>query len=572
MARIVPNLTDDKLSELQSMAEAEVYRKCRTLDAEFIVLFSVPWINVTAYGTPRDGETDFIVFHKTRGILVIEVKGGKEITFDPNSDKWTSVNFYDVENEIKNPFRQAHDSKHALIRYLRQNEEWSYLGLRPTFGHAVLLPDISDAKPLVGPDRPSEIVGTKSDLEDFSGWINSLYDYWSGTSTNSSVKELGSVGIEFVVRSFCKPIKVKPLLATVLKNEEHLRISLTLEQARTIAGLKQMKRASIAGGAGTGKTLLALERAKELAESGLETLLICFNQPLADQLNKTSAEIENLDAMSFHQWCSWFVEVAQTNTGNDHLKDARESNPGADDYFCLPLALAEAIPDVQKDYDAIVIDEAQDFQDEHWLPINVLVEDQPEKHLIIFFDTNQRLYTKSSLFPIEGDPYLLTRNCRNTKCIHDLAYQYYSGIETEASTIQGEEPEFISGPTVAAQAKKLHSHLVDLLSKQEVSPEDVCVLVPSKNPDPYNSLLESKSLPSGVKWSAKQFGLPNKICIETMMRFKGLEATYIYIWGADQLDQAEDIELLYVTFSRAKSRICIVGNTNISQSFPQPNS
>lgn len=193
MARIVPNLTDDKLSELQSMAEAEVYRKCRTLDAEFVVLFSVPWINVTAYGTPRDGETDFIVFHKTRGILVIEVKGGKEITFDPNSDKWTSVNFYDVENEIKNPFRQAHDSKHALIRYLRQNEEWSYLGLRPTFGHAVLLPDISDAKPLVGPDRPSEIVGTQSDLEDFSGWINSLYDYWSGTSTNSSVKELGSV-------------------------------------------------------------------------------------------------------------------------------------------------------------------------------------------------------------------------------------------------------------------------------------------------------------------------------------------------------------------------------------------
>lgn len=558
MARIIPKLDETKLGKLRSTAEAEVYRQCHSLDSDSIVLFSVPWIRVTAYGTPRDGESDFIVFHKTKGILLIEVKGGIGITFDPTCGEWKSIGKKGAVHDIKNPFRQSHDSKHALINYLKNDEEWSHLGLRPTFGHAVLFPEISDASKLVGPDRPEEIVGTLNNMEKFEGWINSVYDYWSGSPKNQNVKELGTVGMDYVFRHFCKPIEVKPLLSALLQDEEEQRIQLTLEQSRAISGLKQMRRASIAGGAGTGKTLLAIQRAKELAESGLKTLLICYNQPLADQLIKTTDGIENLDAMSFHQLCSWFVDVAKTNTGTDHLKEAKAENPGKDDYFCLSFAFAEAIPEVKRDYDAIVIDEAQDFQDEYWLPINVLIEDQPDKHLIIFYDTNQRLYSKSSLFPIESEPYLLTRNCRNTKRIHDLAYQYYSGTETEASSIQGEEPEFITAPSPAAQAKKIHSHLVELLSKQKVSPGDVCVLVPSRNSESYISLLEAKPLPAGVEWSVNEMGHCEKVCIETMMRFKGLEATYIYIWGADQFDVEEDTEMLYVTFSRAKSRICMV--------------
>ncbi|EAQ80546.1 hypothetical protein DSM3645_14410 [Blastopirellula marina DSM 3645] len=74
------------------------------------------------------------------------------------------------------------------------------------------------------------------------------------------------------------------------------------------------------------------------------------------------------------------------------------------------------------------------------------------------------------------------------------------------------------------------------------------------------SLLESKSLPNGVEWSRKEMGHRDKVCIETVMRFKGLEATYIYIWGADEFDLDNDVELLYVILSRAKSRLCLVGD------------
>lgn len=567
MVKILPVLDALALGKLKSKAEASVYQKCAKLGSDYVVLFSVPWINVTSYGTPRDGETDFIVFHPDKGILVIEVKGGG-IGYDPVTETWTSRDSFGESHTIKNPFRQAKDSKYALVKYLNQDEEWPHLGLRPVFGHAVLLPDISDARALIGPDRPPEIVGTQSSVNRLSDWIDSVFQYWSGQPENKSISKLSKTGMDYVSRHFCKTIEVKPLLSTILNDEEQARIKLTREQGLVMAALKQQRRAAVAGGAGTGKTVLALNKSIELASQGLKTLLICYNEPLADLLNRTTGEIDNLNSMSFHQLCSWFVGVAETNSGTNYLRKTRDENPGANDYdFCFPMALAEAIQYVQLKYDAVIIDEAQDFKDEYWLPIEILIEDDPEKRLFIFYDHNQRIYTRSSEFPIKGEPYLLTRNCRNTNLIHTLAYQFYNGTPTESSTIPGANVEIISGPSRAVQANKLHSHLTDLLVKEKVAASDICILVPSVNSEQHIALLQSKPLPSGVGWSVKEMGHKDKVCVETVKRFKGLEATYVYIWGADDFDRDRDFELLYVTFSRAKSRICLIGDETTCRSL-----
>ena len=119
MAKIVPELNEVALAKLRqkSKAEARVYQQCAALGADFLVLFSVPWISVTAYGTPKDGETDFIVFHPHKGVLIIEVKGGG-VAFEPISDSWTSRDGNGNEHQIKNPFRQATSSKNG-VRTLR---------------------------------------------------------------------------------------------------------------------------------------------------------------------------------------------------------------------------------------------------------------------------------------------------------------------------------------------------------------------------------------------------------------------------------------------------------------------
>ena len=538
MAEIIPILDERRLQELikKSAAEVATYEACFELNDEWIVIFSFPWISRKANGLPGDGETDFVVFHRTRGVLVVEVKGGVKISCDAKTDTWTSTSKAGTIHDVKNPFKQAVDSKYALIRYLKEIEEWTYLGLQPKFGHGVLLPGITSAEKLVGSDRPIEIIGTKPNLQDLSAWFHSLFDYWHGEDPNPTV-QLGKKGFDCLVRHFGKPIEVRALLSTILEDEEKERIRLTEEQRRVVSILKKQKRAAISGGAGTGKTLLAMHRARELAEDGVKTLLLCFNQPLADQLNIETQDVANLNAMSFHQLCSWFVGMAKDRTGDDILKNVRSSNPDKDDYhYCFPLALADALEFVDVEFDAILIDEGQDFRDEYWLPISVMIEDQPEKYLLIFYDHNQQLYSKSSLFPIDGEPFELTRNCRNADPIHKLAYQFYSGVPTEPSLILGSDVEFISAPSRSVEAKRLHNHLTDLLSKEGVAPNDICVLVPSRNSESYFSLLESLPLPGSVNWSVKSRGGENEVCIETVMRFKGLEADYIFFWGADEFD------------------------------------
>ena len=76
MARVFPQLNETELNRLKSNAERKVYHCCAELNSELIVVFSFPWIKLTSFGTRRDGETDFLLFHKTKGILSVEVKGG----------------------------------------------------------------------------------------------------------------------------------------------------------------------------------------------------------------------------------------------------------------------------------------------------------------------------------------------------------------------------------------------------------------------------------------------------------------------------------------------------------------
>ena len=52
----------------------------------------------------------------------------------------------------------------------------------------------------------------------------------------------------------------------------------------------------------------------------------------------------------------------------------------------------------------------------------------------------------------------------------------------------------------------------------------------------------------------------NGLIVDTVNRFKGLEATILFMWGLDTIDLAKSKELLYVGFSRAKAFLIVVGN------------
>ena len=275
-----PELAEASLNQLKSQAEARVYKAFASqLDDKYLVLYSVPWLREGGR-VPQEVESDFVIVHPDHGILVVEVKGGG-ILHDPVMGKWASIDRDGRYHEIKNPFEQATTGKHELIKELRELPKFPKL--RICLGHAVLFPDITSKREFQGRAFRPELLGTRHDVENITRWVDEIYSYWSGR--DGACSSLGKIGMEVVKRHFSERTLVRPLLSITLQDEEAERIQLTQQQSRLLRALQTHKRASISGAAGTGKTLLALQRARELAADGGRTLFICFNRPLADFLS-----------------------------------------------------------------------------------------------------------------------------------------------------------------------------------------------------------------------------------------------------------------------------------------------
>ena len=110
---------------------------------------------------------------------------------------------------------------------------------------------------------------------------------------------------------------------------------------RVLDFVRSHRRVAVRGGAGTGKTVLALEKARRLSDEGFRTLLTCYNRQLADHLASLCAGTANLDVMGFHQLGRRQVERANRESGRDLLAAAKVTYPGKNLYDVqLPNALA----------------------------------------------------------------------------------------------------------------------------------------------------------------------------------------------------------------------------------------
>ncbi|MBI5294599.1 MAG: NERD domain-containing protein [Chloroflexi bacterium] len=558
--RIFPKLTELQIKEIKSKAEQRFYRACvDQLSSEWLIFHSIPFIHKLS-GTPRDGEADFVIFSPIQGFLVVEVKGGG-VEFDPATGKWTSTNAQREINPIKDPFQQALVEKKAILRQITQNSQWPGLHISHlTCGHAVFLPDIDNVQPLEMPEAPPEIIGSRADLQNLESWINKVFAYWKGDQHNSQA--LGAGGLKIVEQMFCTLKKVRPLLSSQIRDEEDRRIELTYQQTQSLRVIGKRKRAIICGGAGTGKTLLAVDRASQLAKSGIKTLLLCYNRPLADHLKDVIGKNDNLFPMTFHQLCDWRIQQVLSKTGRDLKSEAEQAHPSRNLYDVQkPYALAlstECLPEER--FDAIIVDEGQDFKgDDYWLPIEWLLRDGKESYLYIFYDFNQALYQQNASLPIKDEPFTLTVNCRNTKYIHEAAYHFYKGDQVDPPDNEGVPVETHTKETLPEQVDELHSLVSALISKERMEPKDIVILVAGYAKENYYKELRSLTLHKGIKYSIEAHRVPNTVLVDTVTRFKGLESNILILWGLDEFDPKQDKEDLYVAFSRAKSRLHLFG-------------
>lgn len=563
MARMLPDLSDVQLSELRSRAEARFYECCRAqLPAEIVCLHSTGWIFRDSSGRLREGEADFTLLIPTFGVLVVEVKGGG-VTYDPKTDSWTSLSREGQRHAIKDPFKQASSERHALIDQISADATWRQWKKGPLgFGHAVAFPDIKDAGSLVGPNRPRELVGTSKQLEDLNGWVNHLTTFWR--------RELdvapGPKGIRIIQDILSRSVEVKPVLSASISQVELQRIRLTANQTRVLRVIGNRRRAVVSGGAGTGKTLIAVEKARQLASQGHAVVLLCYNRPLADALSKSLKDEERISVLSFHQLCEVRIREAAAASGRQLLKEAMSAYPGIGDRHMFdvqyPYALAlsnEVLPSL---CDALIVDEAQDFSDEYWFAVEELLHEPEVGHIYIFIDENQALYKRHGNLPVSEEPFYLTTNCRNTSAIHQAAYQFYKGEAVDGPELVGPDVERIAKDTAAAQAEYIIRRIHHLISEEGLRATDVAVLIAKRPKGALYELLRQARLevPGTPRLVFEEHERSNAVLVDTVARFKGLESPAVVLWLGDEVVAERSWETVYVGMSRAKSLLIVVGS------------
>jgi hypothetical protein len=535
----------------KSDAERTLYAALRDqLDDTYTVFHSVAYLAPSQRKrAPFDGEIDFVLAHPLYGILILEVKGGG-IRHDPETGQWTSISHNGAEWKIGDPFMQARGSMHALLGRLVSMTNLPRK--RIDIGYGIAFPDAAAETEWFDPDRPREIVLDQQDLDTLSIWVKGALDYWRGGRAREDAAP-GEQLQEALLDLLGKAWELRPVIWRRLVQEQETLIRLTEQQYALLDALNRRRRAAICGCAGSGKTMLALEKAVRLAKQGFRVLLTCFNKHLAADLRTQAGRQENLEIVHFHGLCLDWARQAGW----------RPAGPGNAAFYdrLLPQALQAAARALDRRYDAIIVDEGQDFRPNWWMPLQSLLEDPEQDILYVFYDDNQRLYAQQSGFPIQDDPYLLTVNCRNTQHIHQVVTNFYqagdsaAGAEPSALGPLGRPVEIVPYDLNYPLTEALHATLIRLIDLEDVPAHEIVVLTPLRT----KSKLTNTAFPDtplSDTWPPPK----NHVYWTTIQDFKGLEAAVVILselegWLAGRVDLGP---LLYVGCSRARTHLAVL--------------
>jgi len=543
LAKIFPELLPENIkSDPKRNAEINVYQAFQKLDDDYRVFYSASWQQRKIDQAAVDGEADFIVAHPKMGVIVFEVKGGG-IALDANTGEWTSTDRNSQVHIIKDPIDQARRNRYALKEKLSDLPGWDQTKFL-NMGQAVIFPDIIVPKQSLKPDIPREIVIDHHDLEEIDLVIPQIMRYYS--SSNMSVGTLGHNRLSMLERLLAKSFSISTPMGVEINSLEDKLIKLTEDQMRILDFLGTRRKAAIKGCAGSGKTMLAVEKARRLFNEGFDVLLVCFNNALATYL---SDKLPNISVVTFHQLCEALVKEADISP---------KKSIDIHEYYdrSLPEAGFDAAVVLGKKFDAIIVDEGQDFREEYWMVINELL-DEINGILYIFYDDNQNLYKGSPINTvIEEEPFLLTENCRNTKLIHELVRNYHKDKEQiESRSPVGFQPEIIYFNSEIHLKNKLQSLLHKLVNEEHIYTDDIVILTPHSQ---AKTAIKSGTQLGNFVITENTVKRNNEIQCTSVYKFKGLESKVIIMVEIGPLIFERLKEIMYVGCSRAKSYLVLM--------------
>jgi hypothetical protein len=559
MARMYPDRPGDST---KSDAEKNIFNVIKAqMSDDWICLHS---LGLTTHQRKTWAEADFVLIGPA-GVFCLEVKGGR---VSRKSGEWLFTNRHgETTAKKEGPFEQAAGESSALRNYIYDKHP-DMRGALVQYG--VVLPDVVFDNQ--GPDLEPGIVYDSRDREaSFAAYIARLADHWSDRNLERRGRRplaLDSAKRLDLLKSLRCEFDLAPTMRAQIDETRRELVRLTEGQVNALRGLRDAKRALIRGGAGTGKTLLAIEEARRLQHQGRRCLLVCFNRQLAQWLSQATEGDELIAAQGLH---ALMRELILADPRGLEVPDPED--PLAFEQRYPELALSALLEGgVEREYDALVVDEGQDILRSHYLDVlDVLLKDGlAEGTWRVFLDPNQDLYGGMEPGAIERldrshpAPFTLTVNCRNTVPVA-VETSILSGSPLgEILAAEGPDVRHHWFGTPEEHAKELDSAVRYYLD-QGVRPDQIVVLSPRR--------MEASGIPSvlgGIQCVPRdKFQRGARILFSTIQAFKGLEADVVLLTGLGDLGGIETRAALYVGASRAMACLDIFMDASYQAAYQQ---
>lgn len=532
---------------------------------------------VYCYYEPLIGDEypDFVVLSPCFGVAIIEVKDNSERTLleAPPTGPWR-IKQEKMVKSIQNPFDQVYQ----YWRTIHHKFETC-----PIY-RVVVLSNISAQSELgaqIQAQKPSQIpILFKEDISNFRDFQEKFNALVPGTC-KLTPEQFKVVRGNLIPMARLPTIKQTTLTGLILDADE-LKL-LDREQERVASNLGEGHRLFF-GVAGSGKTVLLIARARYLAKKHLDwrILILCFNRLLAryimQLLNPQDYQAE-IEITNFHKWAKDIIKSAGPPYDLIYSQEQQTFRNDLSAFFSqrvpdlLLKVIAEASP---HKYDAILIDEAQDFEASWFNPILQLLNPATNS-VLITCDGLQGIYARKKFhwsdvgIKAQGRVKKLQKSYRNPAEIGSAATQI---LPKEILDLINTADEFLAtteyaraGGTIELALKEDRTteyyYIIDKI--KEFLEKDWSILVLfRKNMQhlnynhPFLSMLRS----NGLDWAdLNEWGtFSSKILVGTPQSTKGLESEAVIIPELDTYYRPTDRQLLYVGMTRALYALLLTAN------------
>ena len=564
---------------------------------------------------------DFVIIGPDLGLVVLEVKDyTKNTLLQINHDEWHIVATSGEQAVTKSPMKQARDNTFHIVDVLKKDSNLVQLDgkykfqLKFPYGHGVVFtrlyskdfvqeglysvvePNLCLTRDEIDPDKEGfseEILMEK---------ILNMFVVPFRLREPLTYEEINSIRYHLfpevrISAEFKPPVPYQDQLLLSLHDIK----TMDLHQENLAKQIGDKNRL-IRGVAGSGKTLILSSRAKLLSKEhpDWKILILCYNISLANGIQQmvthmlnepedlfdfdfTSNTVEspkdhqNVMVRNFHAWLK-----------ND-LKIREQQIPD----IITKLENNEAI---LPKYDAILIDEGQDFESD-WLRLVSLLINEDTQSLLLVEDRAQTIYKRKRSYvqdtglDFRGRSKVLSINYRNTSQIVKFAWDFYRKhsilkdkvvnreiegeiIAPQSTKRKGPEPGIVRSKTfydemriVARQIQKLHRD-------KKVPLQEMLILYRVKRSLKYPII-------DMIKRTLNEYGIDHywitendqskrsfnkedgKVKISTIDSSKGLDYQAVFIVNVDSMpfpledDEEREVSLLYIGMTRAKDYLCL---------------